>query len=115
MILTQLSLRDFRNFRRADLSFGPGISLISGPNGAGKTNLLEAILLASRGESPRTRLEEVGLPGAVGARDERDSRAEGEIGPPKIAEVTKAELGQDHLRVGGEELPSAGVKAAAHR
>ncbi len=45
MHLAQLRLRDFRNYRRADVAFVPGFHVFLGPNAQGKTNLLEAIYL----------------------------------------------------------------------
>ena len=45
MHLAQLRLRDFRNYRRADVSWVPGFHIFLGPNAQGKTNLLEAIYL----------------------------------------------------------------------
>ena len=45
MILNTLSLRDFRSYEAADLSFSPGVNIICGDNGRGKTNLLEGIWL----------------------------------------------------------------------
>jgi DNA replication and repair protein RecF len=38
-----LSLADFRSWRRVDVAFEPGVSVLVGANGEGKTNLLEAI------------------------------------------------------------------------
>ncbi len=43
MVLKDLSLRDFRSYPAADLSFSPQVNIICGDNGKGKTNLLEAI------------------------------------------------------------------------
>ena len=43
MNLTNLKLRDFRNYESLDLDFAPGVNLIVGDNAQGKTNLLEAI------------------------------------------------------------------------
>ena len=43
MYVQHLSVADFRSWTRADLSFGPGASVLIGANGEGKTNLLEAI------------------------------------------------------------------------
>ncbi|MGB9634303.1 MAG: AAA family ATPase, partial [Chloroflexaceae bacterium] len=43
MHVSQLSLRDFRNYQRLDLRLDPGITLLYGPNAAGKTSLLEAL------------------------------------------------------------------------
>lgn len=42
-VLRELRLRDFRNFREAELRFPAPGALIIGENGSGKTNLLEAI------------------------------------------------------------------------
>ena len=47
MKLGRLQLVNFRNFRRLDLSFGPGSHLLVGENAQGKTNLLEAVYLLS--------------------------------------------------------------------
>ena len=38
--IARASLRDFRNYERAELDLGPGLTVIAGPNGAAKTNLL---------------------------------------------------------------------------
>jgi DNA replication and repair protein RecF len=43
--LSQLRLRDFRNYGRLDLKFAPGLHLFLGNNAQGKTNVLEAIYL----------------------------------------------------------------------
>ena len=45
MQLAHLRLRDFRNYARLDLDFGPGFHLLLGDNAQGKTNLLEAVYL----------------------------------------------------------------------
>jgi DNA replication and repair protein RecF len=45
MLLTHLSLHNFRNFSRLDVDVPPGSTLIVGPNAQGKTSILEAIYL----------------------------------------------------------------------
>lgn len=50
-----LALEDFRSYAETTLRFGRGATGFIGPNGAGKTNLLEAMHLAARGDSPRAR------------------------------------------------------------
>ncbi|MGB0582812.1 MAG: DNA replication/repair protein RecF [Limisphaerales bacterium] len=45
MHLAHLRLRDFRNYARCDVDFGPGFHVLLGDNGQGKTNILEAIYL----------------------------------------------------------------------
>ena len=45
MHLAHLRLRDFRNYARLDVDFGPGFHLLMGDNAQGKTNVLEAIYL----------------------------------------------------------------------
>ena len=57
LIVSHLTLRDFRSYAALDLELAPGLILASGPNGAGKTNLLESLHVATQGYSPRTRLD----------------------------------------------------------
>ena len=54
MIVTRLTLRDFRSYAAAELRLGPGLTVVSGRNGAGKTNLLEAIYFACTARPCRT-------------------------------------------------------------
>jgi len=55
MRVTELSLEDFRSYERLRLELAPGVTAFVGANGQGKTNLLEAIHLLARGDSPRAR------------------------------------------------------------
>jgi DNA replication and repair protein RecF len=52
--VTRIALTDLRNYTALDVGFEPGPHILWGPNAAGKTNLLEALVLASRGRSHRT-------------------------------------------------------------
>jgi DNA replication and repair protein RecF len=52
--VSSLSLRDFRNYQRLDLSLTPGTTLIYGPNAAGKTSLLESLFFLATTRSSRT-------------------------------------------------------------
>jgi DNA replication and repair protein RecF len=54
MRVASVSLRDFRNYERAELGLGERLTVVHGPNGAGKTNLLEAVYFACTGRSCRT-------------------------------------------------------------
>ncbi len=47
MIVTRLSLTDFRNYAAADLELLPGPNVFVGRNGQGKTNLVESIAYLS--------------------------------------------------------------------
>src|SRR2546423_9607991 len=75
--IARASLRDFRNYDRAELHVGPALTVIAGPNGAGKTNLLEALYFGLTGRSCRTSNErEVVRMGASVARVEIELEAE---------------------------------------
>lgn len=54
MILKNLKLKDFRNYKDLDLEFNPGSNIFFGDNGAGKTNLLDAIYFLAFLRSRRT-------------------------------------------------------------
>ena len=53
MNLTEIELRNFRNYAHVKLDFEPGVNLIVGDNAQGKTNLLEAISYLGSGKSFR--------------------------------------------------------------
>ena len=55
LIVSTVSLRNFRSYARLELALDPGLVLVTGPNGAGKTNLLESLHVGMQGFSPRTR------------------------------------------------------------
>ena len=55
MRVTDIALQDFRSYAEVELALARGVTAFIGANGAGKTNLLEAIHLAARGDSPRAR------------------------------------------------------------
>ena len=54
MRVIRIQLRDFRNYERAEVELGDGLTVAWGPNGAGKTNLLEAVYFACTARSCRT-------------------------------------------------------------
>src|SRR3954464_14391376 len=102
MFITRLSLRDFRNYARADVELGPGLNVVCGPNGAGKTNLLEALYFSLTARSCRTSNErEVVRLGAQVARVEADVSADD--GAPTL-EVGFAPGEDKRVRVDGAPL-----------
>ena len=53
MRITELKLKNFRNYEDLELQPDPGVNLFFGRNGSGKTNLLEAVHYAALGRSHR--------------------------------------------------------------
>lgn len=58
MIIRDLELRFFRNYRNQVFSFDPWINILIGNNAQGKTNVLEAIYLLSSSRSFKTHVNE---------------------------------------------------------
>ena len=54
MIIRELELKNFRNYKELEISFDEGVNLILGNNAQGKTNLIEALYISSMGKSFRT-------------------------------------------------------------
>ena len=64
-----LAVSDLRCWQRLALELPGGLIVINGPNGAGKTSIIEAIVLATLGVSPRTsQLAELVRTGAPAVR-----------------------------------------------
>ncbi len=57
MIVTDLHLRNFRNYESEHLTLSPGLNLITGWNAQGKTNLLESLVYLSLTRSHRVSSE----------------------------------------------------------
>lgn len=54
MIITDISLTNFRNYGRLDIEVGPSVNVIYGNNAQGKTNIIEAVSVGSSVISHRT-------------------------------------------------------------
>jgi len=78
--VVELALENLRSYADLTLPLAPGATALIGPNGGGKTNVLEAIHLLARGDSPRAREDrELVRWGATTARARADVlRAESE-------------------------------------
>lgn len=58
-MITDISLQNFRSYDSDSFELSPNVNIIVGPNASGKTNLLESILVVSRGSSYRARDKEL--------------------------------------------------------
>lgn len=58
MILKNLTLQNFRSYRKKHWDLSPNNNVVLADNGAGKTNLLEAVYLLARGNSFRAERDE---------------------------------------------------------
>jgi len=54
-MITDLRLQNFRSYKDSSFELSPGVNIIVGPNASGKTNLLEAILVLTKGTSYRAK------------------------------------------------------------
>lgn len=67
-MISDIRLQHFRSYRDAAFEFSEGVNIIVGPNASGKTNMLEALLVAGRGNSYRVSDVELIAFGAPWAR-----------------------------------------------
>ena len=58
-MIADIRLRNFRSYKDESFEFSPGVNIIVGPNASGKTNLLEALLIISKGSSYRAKDNEL--------------------------------------------------------
>ena len=57
MLITNIKLQNFRNYKNLNLKLDKGINIFYGDNAQGKTNIIESIFLCSIGRSFRTSKE----------------------------------------------------------
>src|SRR5947209_3653872 len=94
MQVRRITLRDFRNYARAEVVLEKGVTVLQGPVGAGKTNLLEAIYFGCIGRSFRT-------------SNDRELIRFGASSTYVAVETTTA--GSDHVLEAGLERPASKV------
>lgn len=58
-MIADIRLQHFRSYTDASFKMHPGVTIIVGPNASGKTNLLEAILVVTRGGSYKAKDSEL--------------------------------------------------------
>ncbi len=103
MRLNHLSLTNFRNYARLELSLPDRLTVFQGANAQGKTNLLEAIHLLATGRSPRATAERE-LINWLALEDPLPyARLVGEIGEGRAAQ--KLELVLELVANGGSNGP----------
>lgn len=67
MTITNIKLKNFRNYASLNINLGSGINILTGKNAQGKTNLIEAVYLCCVGKSFRGKDKELILKGQTGA------------------------------------------------
>ncbi len=106
--IARLVLTNFRNYPELDVSFRPGVVVLTGPNGAGKTNLLEAISFLSPGRGLR-RAAQAEIAGPASGGFSIHARLGGAFGECEIGTGTSGEEGDGarRLRINGAAARSS--------
>ncbi|OGG12015.1 hypothetical protein A2Z00_03200 [Candidatus Gottesmanbacteria bacterium RBG_13_45_10] len=94
MLLTTLTLQQFRSYTKAAMNFSPFVTVMIGPNTVGKTNIVEAVYFLATGKSFRA------------DRDSETIHWESEIGRIKATgDDMKLEIVLTTGSVGGQSAP----------
>ena len=106
MQITSVTLRNFRNYIKADFEPSPGVTALVGDNAQGKTNALEAVYLTCTGRSHRTRQDrELIRWGADFASVKVEAlRRDGS----HEVEIVLPAMGRRRIRVAGQEIARSG-------
>lgn len=107
MYISDLTLENFRNYKKQSFSFSPGVNILYGLNAQGKTNVAEAVFFVCTGYSPRvTREKQVILMGesSAGVSAIAVSEKVGKIS----ASVEFAQEGGKRIALNGLPLKRAG-------
>lgn len=92
----RLTLTDFRSYRTAEVTAGPGPVVLTGANGAGKTNLLEAVSMLAPGRGLRgatlSQMARDGGPGAWAVAARLEGGASADLGTGTLAGAPERRL-----------------------
>lgn len=105
MILTDLSLRQFRSYAKRTLAFSPNTTFIVGPNTAGKTNILEAIMMMATGKSFRADRDEEMIQWGSQVSVISCQLSQPEAGRPLAEDIIKLEIRLTRGEVNGQTTP----------
>lgn len=113
MIISRLTLQNFRNYPQLRLEVAQGFIVLSGDNGAGKTNILEAVSLLSPGRGlRRAALKDIAFESGTGgfavAAELRDPKLGAtKLGNAQLGTGTSAEYPERRkTRVNGAAVPT---------
>jgi len=104
VIVANLELLDFRNYRSASLALGSGVTVIVGPNGQGKTNLVEAIGVLATGGSHRVASDQALVRSGADRAIIRARLRHGDRSIGLQAEINRS--GANRLQVNGQPVRS---------
>ena len=114
MRLLHLSLRNYRNYSRLDLTPGPALNVFLGRNGQGKTNLLESVALLALSASPRAR-RDAELIGPLGDEARVAARIESGGRPTEIEySVSRSETERTRRSITVNGAPRRAVDLPGH-
>ena len=111
MALDQITLADFRNHARSELSGTAKLNLLTGENGAGKTNVLEALSLFAPGRGlRRAQLAELARGDGAGGFAVGASLIAGQGEPVRLGTFARADRPARRLvQVNGAEASAASL------
>lgn len=111
MALDRITLSDFRNHLRTELSGTAKLNLLTGENGAGKTNVLEALSLFAPGRGlRRAQLSELPRGGGTGGFAVGASLLAGDGEPVRLGTLVRADRpGRRLVQVNGAEASAASL------
>ena len=100
MIISELTLKNFRNYKALHLEFDPNLNIFVGQNAQGKTNIAESIFFLALTRSHRTHTDRDLL-----SWDEKEMRVSGRIikknmtGPLEVSLTSKGRIAKaNHLK-----------------
>jgi len=106
MIVTRVTVDNYRNFAHADITPDAGVTVFVGENAQGKTNLLESVYLCCVGRSHRTTHEKELIRSGEGVARVR-VQASGNLGSRSV-EIAMSPTERRRIKVDGQPISKSG-------